>query len=307
MSLNIVFMGTPDFAVPCLRRLIDDGYNVSGVFSQPDRPKGRGYQLAPPPVKALALEQDIPVFQPEKLRDGAALKILRDLQPDLAVVVAYGRILPPELLAAPRLGCINVHASLLPELRGAAPIQWAVIRGLEKTGVTIMHMAEGLDTGDIIRTKETPVGAEETAGELFERLSALGAECLSETLPLLEAGTAPRTPQDDALASWAPPIGKAMARLDFSGKAREICNLVRGLNPSPMARAMLDGKLIRIHKARVAEGSGEPGCVIDPARLVVACGDGAVELAAVQLEGKKPMPGTEFARGKRLQGGERFQ
>lgn len=307
MSVKIVFMGTPDFAVPCLRRLIEDGHHIVGVFSQPDRPRGRGYQLMPPPVKELAMEHHIPVYQPTKLRDGTALELMRELDPDLAVVVAYGRILPPDLLAVPRLGCINVHASLLPELRGAAPIQWSVIRGLKTTGVTTMYMAEGLDTGDIIRVKETPIGEGETAGELFDRLSELGAACLSETIPLLETGTAPRTPQDDALATWAPPIEKAMARIDFSADARDIVNLVRGLNPAPMAKAMLDGKLVRIHQAKAMQGKGEPGCVIDPAKLIVACGSGAVKLITVQPEGKKPMSGEEFSRGKRLQGGERFE
>lgn len=300
-------MGTPDFAAPCLRRLLEDGYDVAGVFSQPDRPKGRGYRPAPPPVKELALERGLVVYQPDKMRDGTVLSIFKELRPDLAVVVAYGRILPPELLEAPRLGCVNVHASLLPRLRGAAPIQWAVIGGEKVTGVTTMHMAEGLDTGDIILQRETPIGPEETAGDLFERLSALGADCLSETVPLLLSGTAPRTPQDEALATWAPPIDKAMARLNFQQSPETLCNLVRGLNPSPVAKTSLDGKLVKVLKACPVPGEGAPGTVLDPGRLVVACGKGAVELITVQPEGKRPMSGADFARGKRLAGGERFR
>lgn len=307
MKARIVFMGTPDFAVPCLRRLLEDGYDVAGVFSQPDRPKGRGYRLLPPPVKELALERGIPVYQPAGLRDGEALSVLRELAPDLAVVVAYGRILPPDLLEAPRLGCVNVHASLLPRLRGAAPVQWAVINGEATTGVTTMHMAEGLDTGDIILQRETAVGPEETAGELFERLAALGADCLSETLPLLLEGRAPRKQQDDTLATWAPPIGKELAALDFTKPAAALCHLVRGLNPSPVAKAWLDGRLIKVLLARpAADFAGKPGEVLNAARLIVGCGDGAVELLTVQPEGKKPMTGAEFARGRRLVGGEMF-
>lgn len=306
MSCKVVFMGTPTFAVPCLSRLLADGYDVVGVFSQPDRPKGRGNQLAAPPVKELAAAHHLPVFQPSKMRDGAALATLRELAPDLAVVVAYGRLLPPDLLAVPALGCINVHASLLPHLRGAAPIQRAVMEGLGATGVTTMYMAEGLDTGDIILQRELEIVPEETSGELFERLSALGADCLSETLPLLLAGTAPRRVQDDALATWAPPIEKAEAWLDFRDSAATLCNRVRGLNPAPMAKARLDGKMIKILKARATDGKGAPGTVIDAERLIVACGTGALELVCVQPESKKSMSGAEFANGRRLRGGERF-
>lgn len=308
MSCKIVFMGTPDFAVPCLSRLIADGYHVAGVFSQPDRPQGRGYRLMEPPVKRLALEHGIPVYQPTKMRDGEALRVLREWEPDLAVVVAFGRILPPELLAVPRLGCINVHASLLPELRGAAPIQWAVLHGLARTGVTTMHMAEGLDTGDMILQQACDIGPEETAGELFERLAALGADLLSQTVPLLLAGTAPRTAQDEGAATWAPPILKEQAWLDFSAPAEALCNRVRGLNPSPMAKCRLDGKLVKVLRARPAQGfsAAEPGRVLETSRLIVSCGEGAVELLSVQPEGKKPMSGEEFARGRRLAGGEMF-
>lgn len=307
MTCKIVFMGTPDFAAPCLSRLLADGYDVVGVFSQPDRPKGRGNRLAAPPVKELAIARSIPVFQPTKMRDGEALRILQQLTPDLAVVVAYGRLLPPDLLAVPRLGCINVHASLLPHLRGSAPIQRAVLGGMQTTGVTTMYMDEGLDTGDIILQSKTSIGPEETSGELFERLSILGAECLSQTAPLLLAGTAPRRQQEHALATWAGPIEKHMAWLDFTLPAPTLCNWVRGLNPAPMAKTRLDGKLLKILQARPAPGAGIPGQILSADPLTAACGNGAIELVTVQPEGKRPMSGTEFARGRRLAGGERFQ
>ncbi|MDL2233568.1 methionyl-tRNA formyltransferase [Ruminococcaceae bacterium OttesenSCG-928-L11] len=298
--MRAVFMGTPDFAIPCLERMIRDGHEIAAVFCQPDRPKGRGYKLVPPPVKVLAEEQGIPVHQPVKMRDGTVAALLQDIAPDVIVVVAYGRILPPDILAIPRYGCVNVHASLLPKLRGAAPIQWSIINGDAVTGVTTMFMAEGLDTGDAILRRETPIGAEETAGELFERLSAMGADCLSETLPLLESGNCPRTPQDDSLATYAPMIGKDMAFLDFSRPAEELCCLIRGLNPSPVAKTCFEGKLIRVLKARpVPDFSGAPGEILDNKRFIVACGDGAIEFTSVQPEGKKCMDASAFICGRR--------
>ncbi len=301
MPFNIVFMGTPDFAVPCLSRLIQAGHRVTGIFSQPDRPKGRGMHLQPPPVKELALEHGLPVFQPSTLRDGSALALLRDLEPDIIVVVAYGRILPPEILELPPLGCINVHASLLPRLRGAAPIQWSIIRGDEVTGVTTMYMAEGLDTGDMILKKETPIGPEETAGELFERLAPMGAELLIQTLEAVEQGTAPRAVQDDGLATLAPPLKKEDARLDFTASPAVFCNLVRGCNPAPGAFALCDdGKPLKVHRAiPVWDRKGEPGALLDKKRLIIGCGDGAVELLTVQPQGKKAMEGSAFLNGLR--------
>lgn len=307
LACKIVFMGTPEFAVCSLQRLLDDGWPVAAVFSQPDRPRGRGYRLMAPPVKELAVAQNLPVFQPANLQDADVLRHLRELRPDVLVVVAYGRILPPEVLEIPRLGCINVHASLLPAWRGAAPVQRAIMQGAEKTGVTTMHIAEQLDAGDMILQRETAIGPEETAGELFGRLALLGADCLVETLPLLLAGTAPRTPQDSQRVTWAPPIQKAEAYVDFSKPAEEIHNLVRGMHPSPVAKTRLHGKLVRLHQVRVAEGSGEPGRVLDAKRPVVACGDGALELVTVQPEGKKAMPGADFARGQRLETGQQFE
>ena len=306
--MRIVFMGTPDFAVPCLRRLIDGGHEIAGVFSQPDKPKGRGYALAPTPVKALALEHGLPVHQPAKLRDGAAAQTLRRLAPELAVVVAYGRILPPELLEIPPLGCVNVHASLLPRLRGAAPVQWSVLGGDVRTGVTTMYLAEGMDTGDMILQWETPLGPEETAGELFARLSVLGADCLAETVRLLERGEAPRIPQEEAQATYAPMLTKEMSVIDFSKSAREIGCLVRGMSPAPCARTYLDGKLIKVHRTAPAPGfSGEAGRLLDRRRFVVGCGEReAVELLSVQPEGKRIMEGGAFICGRSLRGNEKL-
>ena len=233
--MRIVFMGTPDFAVPCLARLIADGHEIAGVFTQPDKPKGRGYKLAPPPVKELALANGLPVWQPEKLRDGTALAVLRELAPQLIAVVAYGRMLPKEILDLPEYGCINVHGSLLPKYRGAAPIQWSVLNGDLTAGVTTMYMAEGMDTGDMILSRSVPVGEDETSGELFDRLAVLGAEALSETVRLIAGGNAPRTPQDDAQASRASMLTKEMAVIDWSKSAREVHNLIRGMNPQVAA------------------------------------------------------------------------
>lgn len=305
--MRIVFMGTPDFAVPHLARLIDCGHDIAGIFSQPDRPKGRGHKLAPPPVKELALSRGIKVHQPEKLRDGGALAILQELEPELIAVVAYGRILPKEILELPKYGCVNLHASLLPKLRGAAPIQWAVINGETKTGVTTQFMAEGIDTGDIILSKETEIGAEETAGELFERLAALGADALAETVELIASGKAERQKQDDSLATHAPMLDKKIANLDFNKSPEELCNLIRGLNPSPMAFTRFGGKVVKILAAKPNfEYYGTAGEILDPKRLIVGCKGGAIELSNVRPEGKKPMSGEEFARGKRLDKGQKF-
>lgn len=304
--MNIVFMGTPDFAVPCLEALLSAGHTVKAVFSQPDRPQGRGYKLCPPPVKVLAEEHGIPVHQPVKLRDGAALALLREYAPDLIVVVAYGRILPVEILELPRYGCVNVHASLLPKLRGAAPIQWSVINGDKTTGITTMYMAEGMDTGDMIFRQETPIGPEETAGELFCRLAPMGAELLVETIRQIEAGTAPRIPQEHSQATLAPMIEKDMACLDFSKSPEELCNLIRGLNPSPAAKTWLEGKLLKVLKAAPVEGyCGKPGEILDKKRFIVACGDGAVEFLTVQPQGKKAMDASACICGRRLADGEK--
>lgn len=305
--MNIVFMGTPQFAVPVLERVIADGHTVQAVYTQPDKPVGRGYKLSAPPVKALAQQHGISVSQPQKLRDGTVAAALRALSPDVVVVVAYGRILPPDILEIPRLGCINLHASLLPRWRGAAPIQWSVVAGDEKTGVSSMHMAQGLDTGDVILTEETPIGPDETAPELSGRLSVMGAACISKTLRLLEQGEAPRIPQCGQDATLAPILTKEMGLLDFTKPARELHCLVRGLAGWPAAYTYYDGKLLKIHRAALAAGfSGVPGVVLDKKRLIVGCGEGALELTEVQPQGKGCMQGAAFMNGARIKPNDAF-
>lgn len=299
--MRIVFMGTPDFAVPCLERLLADGHQVAGVFTQPDKPKGRGHHLQPPPVKELALARGLPVYQPATLRDGQALETLRALAPQLAVVVAYGKILPPALLAVPPLGCINVHGSLLPRWRGAAPIQWSVLSGDQQAGVTTMYLAEGMDTGDMILRRSTPVGPQETSGQLYERLAELGAQLLGETVELIAQGRAPRTPQQEEEATYAPMLTKELAAIDFMKPAAQVHNLVRGMNPWPVAHTLLEGQPLKVYAARLSEGSGAPGQVLESrGRLVVACGQGAVELLELQAQGKKRMAAADYLRGHPL-------
>ena len=296
--MRIVFMGTPDFAVPSLQALLDAGHEVCAVYTQPDKPQGRKQILTAPPVKILAQQQGIPVYQPQTLKDETEQARLRALAPEAIIVVAYGKLLPKAVLDIPPRGCINVHGSLLPRWRGAAPIQWAVIAGDEKAGVTTMQMAEGLDTGDMLLTYETAVGARETAGELFDRLAQAGAKLLVETLEKLDRIT-PR-PQDDSQSCYAHMLDKAMAVIDWTKSAREIDCLVRGLNPWPVALTTLAGARLKIYAAEPAEGSGKPGEVLEsePKKgLVVACGNGALALHEVQLVGGKRMQSADFLRG----------
>lgn len=304
--MRIVFMGTPDFALPCLHALIDDGQEVVGVFTQPDKPVGRHAVLTPPPVKELAQSRGIQVFQPAKMRDGSALELLRSLKPDLAVVVAYGRILPRELLDTPRLGCLNVHASLLPKYRGSAPIQWCVVNGEKTTGVTTMYMDEGMDTGDIIEQTDTAIGENETAGELSARLSELGAGLMLSTLRLIESGSVPRRAQNHAEATTISMIEKSMARIDLTRGAHQVHDLVRGMNPWPVAYIGEGGGMLKVCRTAVAEGKGEPGELLDDRRLIIACGGGAVELLEVIPAGKKPMSGADYMRGARLSKGAKL-
>ena len=306
-TLRIVFMGTPDFAVPCLQTLLDSPHSVVGVFTQPDKPQGRKMVLTPPPVKVLAAENGVPVFQPEKMKDPATLEQLKSLAPDLIVVVAYGRILPRAVLELPSYGCINVPASLLPEYRGAAPLQCAILDGETETGVTIMQMDAGLDTGDMLLTSETPVGARETAGELFDRLAQSGAELLTETLVRLDEIT-PR-PQNDAESCYAHMLDKKMAVIDWSKSARELDCLVRGLNPWPIALTSLAGERLKIYAAEPADGCGEPGTVLeaDPKKgLTVACGEGALRLTEIQLVGGKRLKAADFLRGHAVEIGTKL-
>ncbi len=305
--MRIVFMGTPDFAVPSLQALIDAGHDVCAVYTQPDKPQGRKQILTAPPVKTLALEHDIPVFQPNTLKNEDEQARLRELAPEVIIVVAYGKLLPKAVLDIPPHGCINVHGSLLPRWRGAAPIQWAVIAGDEMAGVTTMQMAEGLDTGDMLLTYETKVGEKETAGELFDRLAQSGAELLTQTLVKLDEIT-PR-PQDDAQSCYAHMLDKQMAVIDWSRSAHEIDCLIRGLNPWPIALTTLSGERLKVFAAEKANGNGEPGTVLeaDPKKgLTVACGEGALKLIEIQLVGGKRMKATDFLRGHAIEAGTKL-
>lgn len=305
--MRIVFMGTPDFAVPSLQALIDAGHDVCAVYTQPDKPQGRKQILTAPPVKTLALEHDIPVFQPNTLKNEDEQARLRELAPEVIIVVAYGKLLPKAVLDIPPHGCINVHGSLLPRWRGAAPIQWAVIAGDEMAGVTTMQMAEGLDTGDMLLTYETKVGEKETAGELFDRLAQSGAELLIQTLVKLDEIT-PR-PQDEAQSCYAHMLDKQMAVIDWSKSAHEIDCLIRGLNPWPIALTTLSGERLKVFAAEKAAGNGEPGTVLeaDPKKgLTVACGEGALRLTEIQLVGGKRMKATDFLRGHAIEVGTKL-
>ena len=305
--MRIVFMGTPDFAVPSLQALIDAGHDVCAVYTQPDKPQGRKQILTAPPVKTLALEHDIPVFQPNTLKNEDEQARLRELAPEVIIVVAYGKLLPKAVLDIPPHGCINVHGSLLPRWRGAAPIQWAVIAGDEMAGVTTMQMAEGMDTGDMLLTYETKVGEKETAGELFDRLAQSGAELLTQTLVKLDEIT-PR-PQDDAQSCYAHMLDKQMAVIDWSRSAHEIDCLIRGLNPWPIALTTLSGERLKVFAAEKAAGNGEPGTVLeaDPKKgLTVACGEGALRLTEIQLVGGKRMKATDFLRGHAIEVGTKL-
>ena len=305
--MRIVFMGTPDFAVPSLQALIDAGHDVCAVYTQPDKPQGRKQILTAPPVKTLALEHDIPVFQPNTLKNEDEQARLRELAPEVIIVVAYGKLLPKAVLDIPPHGCINVHGSLLPRWRGAAPIQWAVIAGDEMAGVTTMQMAEGLDTGDMLLTYETKVGEKETAGELFDRLAQSGAELLTQTLVKLDE-IEPR-PQDDAQSCYAHMLDKQMAVIDWSKSAHEIDCLIRGLNPWPIALTTLSGERLKVFAAEKAAGNGEPGTVLeaDPKKgLTVACGEGALGLTEIQLVGGKRMKATDFLRGNAIEVGTKL-
>lgn len=303
--MRIVFMGTPDFAVMPLRTLVEDGHEVVGVFTQPDKPKNRGMKLQAPPVKDYAIAQGLSVFQPEKVKDGTALGLLQSLRPDLIVVAAYGRILPREILDLPSLGCINIHSSLLPKFRGAAPIHWAILNGETESGVTIMHMVEELDAGDIIAYAKTPIDPDETVGELHDRLSIMGAALLSDTVVEIAAGRAQRSPQDPSGVSFAPMLSRALSPLDWTRPAVSLHNQVRGLTPWPSATATLGGKPFKIWKTKRTEErtQAEPGAIVRTAAdgIHMACGDGGVLIIEeLQAEGKRRMPAAEYLRGNPL-------
>lgn len=301
--MKVIFMGTPDFAVPTLEKLIEAGHEVIAVVTQPDRPKNRGMQMQESPVKEVAKKHNIPVFQPERVKkDREFLDNMKNLNADINVVVAFGQILPKELLDAPKYGSINVHGSLLPKYRGAAPIQWSVINGDEVSGVTTMYMDEGLDTGDMILKAEVKIGEEETAGELYERLKVLGADLLIKTLVEIENGTAKREKQPEDF-SYAPMLTKETGKIDWNKTSKEIDSLVRGVNPWPSAYTELNGKKIKVHRVRILDKKGEPGSIIesDPKNgLIIGTKDRAVELVEIQPENKKKMLAKEYLRGNSI-------
>ena len=303
--MRVVFMGTPDFASASLKKLIEEEFEIVGVFTQPDKPKGRGMEMSFSPVKELALQHGLPGYQPEKMRDGTALAILKELRPDILAVVAYGRILPDEMLELPRYGAVNVHGSLLPKYRGAAPIQWAVLNGDKVTGVSTMYLAHDMDTGDVIYTEETEIGEFETSGELFDRLKEMGASLLVRTLRDIEAGTAPRTPQNHAEASYVKMLDKSICPIDWNKNPREIVKHIYGLQPWPVATMELEGKSYRVFAAAYSgRKSGKtPGSLIAAGEdgLEFVCGNGETLLITeLQAPGKKRMLASDFLRGHRV-------
>ena len=301
--MRVVFMGTPDIAATCLKKILSDGFEVVGVYTQPDRPKGRGMKMVASPVKEVALAAGIPVFQPENFREEETVEALRELKPDVCAVVAYGRILPQKVLDVPKYGCINIHASVLPKYRGSAPYQWAVLDGLTETGVTAMYLCREMDAGDIIDVSKTPIGENETAGELLDRLAELGADLLSKTLSRFAAeGKVPAVPQNPDEVSYAPMLDKTMCPIDWNKTARQVHNHVRGLHPWPVATMVLQGKTFKVHAAHVVSGSGTPGQILGLTKtgLVIACGEGAVEITSLQAEGGKRMAAPDYFRGHPL-------
>ena len=301
--MRVVFMGTPDIAATCLKQILSDGFEVVGVYTQPDRPKGRGMKMVFSPVKEVALQHEIPVFQPENFREEETVETLRNLKPDVCAVVAYGRILPQKVLDIPRLGCINIHASLLPAYRGSAPYQWAVLDGLKETGVTAMYLIREMDAGNIIDAAKTPIGENETAGELLDRLAVLGAGLLSKTLTRLSEGPVESIPQDPEKASFAPMLDKTMCPIDWNKTAQQIHNQVRGLHPWPVATMELQGKKFKVHATRLTEGRGKPGEILGLTKtgLKIACGEGALEVISLQAEGGKRMAAPDYFRGHPLE------
>lgn len=304
--MRILFMGTPDIAADCLKALLEAGHDICGVYTRRDKPVGRKQILTPPPVKQVAMEHDIPVFQPRTLRDGGEDENIRSLDPELIVVVAYGCILPVSVLEMPKYGCINLHVSLLPKYRGSAPVQWSVINGDARTGVSIMQMSEGLDEGDVLICEPLDIDPEETSGELFDRVAALGAKTLCRCVEEFPKGTLEPQPQDHENATFAPMLDKEMALFAFDQPAPKLHNLVRGLNPWPVAYFISNGKKIKVLRSKMAENPNNeaPGTVLATKPLTVACGDGALALLEVVPEGRKPMDGTSFAAGLRLKVGD---
>lgn len=302
--MKIIYMGTPDFAVPALKALAYSEHEVCAVFTQPDKPRGRKMVLTPPDVKVCAQSLDIPVYQPDSMKNGDALEIIGRYNPDVIVVAAYGKILPKAVLDAPKFGCVNIHGSLLPKYRGAAPIQQSVLNGDKVTGITTMLMDVGLDTGDILLTEETEIGQNETSGELFDRLAVLGGELILKTLSALEKGEITPKKQDESLATHTSKIDKSLCPIDFSKSAFEVHNKVRGLNPWPVATTKICGKNLKVYSTRLCHKSGKSGEVISTKPLVVACGEKSVEILELQPEGKKRMTADAFLAGHKLEIGD---
>lgn len=302
--MKIIYMGTPDFAVPALKSLASSKHEVCAVFTQPDKPRGRKMILTPPDVKVCAQSLDIPVYQPESMKNGDALEIIGRYNPDVIVVAAYGKILPKAVLDAPKFGCVNIHGSLLPKYRGAAPIQQSVLNGDRVTGITTMLMDVGLDTGDILLTEETEIGENETSGELFDRLAELGGKLVLKTLSALEKGEITPKKQDESIATHTSKIDKSLCPIDFSKSAFEVHNKVRGLNPWPVATTKICGKNVKVYSTRLCQKSGKSGEVISTKPLVVGCGDKSVEILELQPEGKKRMTADAFLAGHKLEIGD---
>ena len=303
--MRVVFMGTPDIAATCLKKILADGFEVVGVYTQPDRPKGRGMKLVASPVKEVALAHNIPVFQPEHFREDETVQQLAELKPDICAVVAYGRILPQRVLDIPTCGCVNIHASLLPQYRGSAPYQWAVLDGLKETGVSAQHMVWEMDAGDVIDVEKTAIGENETAGEVLDRLAVLGADLLSRVLTRAKCGDkCCGCPQDPDCVTFAPMLDKTMCPIDWNKTAQQVHNQVRGLHPWPVATMELQGKKFKVHETRVVEGEGQPGEILGLTKtgLRIACAEGAVEIRSLQAEGGKRMAAPDYFRGHPLNG-----
>lgn len=304
--MKLVFMGTPDFAVPCLEELIKAGHEIVGVFTQPDKPVGRKRVMTPPPVKVCAEKNGITVYQPDSVRTEESLSLMKELNPDCVVVVAYGKIIPSEMLKLPKLGFVNVHGSLLPKYRGAAPIQWSIIDGEKKTGVTTMQMDDGIDTGDMLEVSETEIGENETAGELFDRLAEMGGKLIVSTLSKLEKGELTPIPQDHEKSNYAKIISKEMALIDFNMSAENVFNLIRGFNPWPIAYTIIGDKRLKVFAAeKIGSVNGKSGEVVSSdGTLTVAFGDGnGLKFTDVQLEGSKRMSATEMLKGRPIEKG----
>ena len=303
--MRVVFMGTPDIAATCLKKIIEDGFDVVAVYTQPDRPKGRGMKMVYSPVKEVAIAHDLPVYQPEHFREDETVRQLQDLQPDAVAVVAYGQILPQRVLDIPPKGCINIHASVLPAYRGSAPYQWAVLDGLKETGVTAMYLCRQMDAGDIIDCTKIPIGPDETAGELLDRLAECGAVLLSKTLSAMEGGDVHAIHQDECLVSYAPMLNKSMCPIDFTKTAQQVHDHVRGLHPWPVATAEIQGKRFKIHATHVVEMAHgkEPGTILGLTKtgLQIACGENAIEILQLQAEGGKRMAAPDYFRGHPLE------